>query len=80
MTTNPIAHAQGDAGRPLRTGEGSGRGSRLERESDEVADLVNQVVEGVARNEARFGAQLLRTRQRTVAAVEQGAHVDDRRL
>ena len=61
MTTSPIAQAQGDAVRPLRTGAGGGegRGGGLDRERNEVADLFDERAQRVTGNKPRLGAQLL---------------------
>lgn len=73
--TNPIAHAQGDPVRPLRTGpagrgEGRGRGSGLDGEGNEVADFFDEAAKRVAGNDPSGGAKLLSARQRAVAAIE----------
>ena len=74
--TNPIAQAQGDPVRPLRTGPGS----RLDREGNEVADFFDQRAERVARDDSGGGAKLLSARQRAIAAIQERAYIYDRRV
>ena len=73
--TRPIAQAHGDLVRPLRT-----RGRWLDREGDEVADFFDERAERIAGDHSGGGAKLLSAGQRAVAAIQEGAHIYDRRV
>src|SRR2546429_4614930 len=71
VTARPRIQAQ-------REGEGEADarlGAGLEGEGNEVADFVDERAELVARRPLRRCAQLLRSLERAVAAIQQGAHV-----
>src|SRR5213592_623848 len=71
VTARPRIQAQ-------REGEGEADarlGAGLEGEGNEVADFVDERAELVARHPLRRFPQLLRSLERTVAAIQQGAHV-----
>src|SRR6266566_8796212 len=78
VNPSPTTHAQRDAA--ARLGASGAVGIRLEGEGNEVADFVDEGAERVAGRLPRRGPQLLGARQRAVAAVQQAADVDHRRL
>src|SRR4029077_15369584 len=78
VTPSPTSHAQREAA--TRLGASGAVGIRLEGERNEVADFFDEGAQGVAGGLLRRGAQLLGTRQRAVAAIQQAPDGEDGRL